>query len=419
MNFDSNFSELQRAADLVMQSKNPQESMKHLAHAFSLFSKETHRLRSAYKNLQNRFKSVNIELEKANEALREKMHKLNIVTSYLDNILTNISEGIIFVDLDGIITTINPAAIKILQLPKDIAFKNFFHHLKDDYFGFSMRNALHLSMTQKISYITLPSLQKEIEVTAHFVHASPKEYRGILVMLRDVSEIQKLQKIASRSDRLKELGEMAATVAHEIRNPLGGIRGYASLLYRNLQNSKHLQDMAKNIVEGTKALERLVTNVLQFSKPIEPKPQQNDIVLLMKEMIKFLKVDPSFSDDLQIHFHCLEKQLFLLIDKDLIKSALLNILVNAFQAIEEKGKVMISIMKNNNLCMITISDNGKGIHAQDLDNIFSPFFTTKKDGNGLGLSETYKIIQAHLGTIDVRSEINRGTTFTIHLPIKH
>ena len=113
-----------------------------------------------------------------------------------------------------------------------------------------------------------------------------------------------------------------------------------------------------------------------------------------------------------------ETSFFIPADKELIKSAVLNLIVNAFQAMDDNGILSICVIKNGNLCIISITDTGEGIEENDLENIFSPFFTTKQNGNGLGLSQANKIIQAHFGQIEIRSQINKGTTFTITLPIK-
>ncbi len=230
--------------------------------------------------------------------------------------------------------------------------------------------------------------------------------------------MKRLQLLANRNDRMKELGEMAATVAHEIRNPLGGIRGYASLLLRDLEGSSHLKEMVQHIVNGTKSLERIVNNVLHFARPIEITQKDEDINKLIKEVCKLIKVDPAFPPNVSIETHFHSSCFVVSIDKECIRSALLNLLVNACQAITNKGKITISLIKNNDSCVINISDTGIGINKEDLENIFSPFFTTKEEGNGLGLAETYKIIQAHLGTIDVRSHKDVGTTFTLTLPLK-
>jgi signal transduction histidine kinase len=411
---------LNEAANLALNSKSPDESIKHLAKAFALFSQETNRLETAYERLQQRFNQVNNQLEKADNELRKKITDLNSVTSYLNNILKNISQGILYIDLDGIVTTYNIAAIEILQLEENqILFKSYWENFKDDFFGFSMKNALEIGINQKITYITTNNSKekKEIEVCTSFVHDCPKSYQGIIILLKDITKIQKLKILANRNDRLKELGQMAASVAHEIKNPLGGIRGYASLLYKDLEDTKHLQDMTSYIIEGTKALERTVNNVLEYSRPITIDPIFVDISLAVKELIKSIKIDSSFSDKVKIHLHLPESSFFIPADKELIKSTILNLILNAYQAMNDEGTLDIAVIKNNNLCLISITDTGEGIDEKDLENIFSPFFTTKQNGNGLGLSQANKIVQAHFGHIEVRSLPNKGSTFTIILPI--
>lgn len=411
---------LSEAANHALNSKTTEESMKHLAKAFALFSQETNRLENAYDRLHERFNQVNNQLEKSDLELRKKITDLNSITSYLNNILKNISQGILYIDLDGIVTTYNNAAIEILELEeKQVLFKSYFDNFKDDFFGFSMKNALEFGLCQKITYINSATLRekKSIEVCTSFVYDCPKSYQGIIILLKDVTKIQKLKILANRNDRLKELGQMAASVAHEIKNPLGGIRGYASLLYKDLEGFKHLQDMTSYIIEGTKALERIVNNVLEYARPINLESVSLDLCLVIKELIKSIKIDPSFSDKVKIQLHLPENSFFIPADKELIKSALLNLILNAYQAMEDTGILTISLIKNSTSCLISITDTGQGIDEKDLENIFSPFFTTKQNGNGLGLSQTNKIIQAHFGHIEVRSQLHQGTTFTISLPI--
>lgn len=414
---------IEEAAKNAQNSSTVEEGMGHLAKAFSLFSQESAKLKDNYYHLQERFKAVGFELETTNEQLREKVSELKTLTCYLNNILKNMAQGLLFIDKEGTITTCNEAALKILNLDESkILYNSFWNFFSDEYFGFSLRNALTFGLSQKMSYLCITSNhkeKKEIEVTGTYV-AEAGFYQGIILMLRDVTEMQKLQMIASRNDRLKELGEMAAVVAHEIRNPLGGIRGFASLLYRDLEATPHLQEMAHYILDGTKSLERLVVNVLQFAKPIQLQPALYDIVLLIKEVLRFVKVDPTFSSHIKIDFHLTVEKFEAFVDKELLKAALLNLFMNAIQSMEDQkaGLITLSLIQTNDSYKISISDTGKGIEEKDIDQIFSPFFTTKQKGTGLGLSETYKIIQAHFGTIDVRSEHKVGTTFTITLPLK-
>ncbi len=415
--------QIQHAADLALKSASLDEGVRHLATAFSLFSEEARRLEGGYDRLHTRFQEVQKELEHSNNTLRQKILELNTLSGYLHNILKNISQGILFINSEGTITTCNEAAQAILEKESNsLLFASYWDHFADDFFGLSIKHALAFGLSQHLTYTNLSLLsgqKKELEISTSYVYDAPKKYQGIILLFRDVTKMQKLQAIANRNDRMKELGEMAASVAHEVRNPLGGIRGYASLLFRDLEGSPHLQEMAGLIIEGTKTLERLVNSVLQFSRPIYLQPTLIDLSRFLKDICKFIKVDPSFPHNVTLNLHLSSEPLYAPIDKEFLHSALLNLLVNALQAMEENGGTLtISLWKSNSSATITVTDSGKGIDPKDIEKIFSPFFTTKEHGTGLGLSEAYKIIQAHLGQIEVRSQIGVGTTFTVTLPLK-
>ena len=398
--------ELQLAADSAMKSQTVQEGVQHLTRAFTLFSEEAARLKNAYSKLQERFQTVNQELG-------AKASNLTRLTGYLNNILKNISDAILFVDLDGTITLFNSAAQNLLQRKvDDVLFKKFWEIFQDETFGFSMREALKFGISHKLLY------RKEMEISTTFVYDGPKLYHGMILVFRDISEKQKLQLIANRNDRMKELGEMAATVAHEIRNPLGGIRGYASLLFHDLEGDAHLQEMAALIIEGTKSLEKIVSAVLRYSKPIEIQPLTLDLGNFLKKLCKFIKIDPAFPPNVKLCMHIPDAPQLVPFDPEALKSAMLNLIFNAIQAMGQGGELTISLLMMASSCQISIADTGVGIDEEQQKMLFSPFFTTKRGGNGLGLVETQKIIQAHFGAIDVRSKPDKGSTFTITLPLK-
>lgn len=403
---DNILQQLQLSADSALKSQSVEEGVQHLSRAFALFSEEAARLKSAYSKLQERFQTVNQELG-------VKVAELSRLTHYLNNILKNISDAILFVDLEGTVTLFNEAAQKLLKKKgEEVLFKKFWSVFPDETFGFSMKEALKFGISHKLLY------RKEMEISTMFVYEGPKWYHGMILVLRDISEKQKLQLIANRNDRMKELGEMAATVAHEIRNPLGGIRGYASLLYRDLESAKHLQEMAGFIIDGTKSLEKVVSAVLHYSKPVQVQPQTLDLGAFLKQVGKFIKVDPAFPPNVKLALHIPDSPLLAPIDPEALKSALLNLIFNAFQAMPYGGTLTISLLKMETSCQIAVTDTGMGMEEEALQSLFSPFFTTKQKGNGLGLVETQKIIQAHFGAIDVRSQPEKGTTFTLTLPLK-
>lgn len=398
--------ELQQAANLALKSENMQEGVEHLTRAFNLFLNESARLKKAYSNLQERFQAVNQELA-------TKAANLSRLTGYLTNILKNISDAILFIDLEGTITLFNTAAQKILNRePDTVLFKKFWEVFDDDAFGFSMREALKFGISHKLLY------RKEMEISTTFVYEGSKIYHGMILVFRDISEKQKLQLIASRADRMKELGEMAATVAHEIRNPLGGIRGYAALLFRDLEGQTNLQEMAAHILEGTKGLEKIVNTILHYSKQVAIQTQTLDLGVFLKQVGKFVKMDAAFPSNVKLILHIPDSAALVPFDPTALKSALLNLIFNAVQAMSQGGELTISLLMMSSSCQIAVTDTGVGIEEEQQSLLFSPFYTTKKGGNGLGLVETQKIIQAHLGTIDVRSKVGKGSTFTITLPLK-
>ncbi len=375
-------------------------------YAFSLFTEEIEKLKTAYSKLQESFQTVN-------EELALKTIKLTRLNRYLQLTLKHISDALLFIDLEGTVVICNVSAQKLLNLKnEEILSKKFWEVFKDDTFGFSMKEALKFGLSPRLIY------RNEFEISTSFIYEGPKEDHGMLLILKDLSEKKKLQLIANRNDRMKELGEMAASIVHEIRNPLGGIRGYASLLYRDLEKEPHLQEMAHTIIEGTKTLEKLVNALLHYSKPIQIEVQTLDLGAFLKKAIKFIKIDPAFPSNVKLAMHIPDEPILVPFDPEALKSAMLNLIFNAFQAMAQGGTLTISLLKMHTSCEISVSDTGIGMEQQQLEYLFSPFYTTKKGGNGLGLVETQKIVQAHLGTIIPRSKPGVGTTFTIALPLK-
>ncbi len=188
---DNILQQLQQSADLALKSQSVQEGVHHLSRAFSLFSEEAHRLKNAYSKLQERFQTVNQELG-------TKIGELSRLTHYLNNVLKQISDGIVFIDLEGTVTLLNEAAQKHLKIkPEQILFKKIWDHFPDDYFGFSLREALKFGIPHNLLYKSYPNERREMEISTSFVFDGPKIYHGMVLVLRDISEKQKLQLIAN------------------------------------------------------------------------------------------------------------------------------------------------------------------------------------------------------------------------------
>lgn len=426
-------SNLQLALKQIAKSQTTNEKITALNHAFDVFSSETTRLEIAYEALKAQFRSVHLELEETNHRLQKKLIQLDTITHYLNSIITNISQGILFIDLSGYITTFNETAEHILDFKSEnVLFNRFWDYFEDTFFGFSVKDALLNQQSPKSTYVERTTPQgnyRELEVHTKFIlHALPplddnsldtlECIQGILIIFRDITEIHYLQNLSNRNDRMKELGELAAMLAHEIRNPLGGIKGFASLLQRDLKEQPHLQQMTEFIIEGTDNLNNLVSQVLNYSRPFKANFVNTNILSILYDLQKHLRADKILESDITIEIKTKLKELSFPVDPLLFKTAILNLIVNAIQAMPEGGRIIIEVTKNQEMACIKIRDTGHGISKENLKKLFSPFFTTKPNGNGLGLCEAHKVVQAHAGRLEVFSEVNKGTQFIIELPLR-
>lgn len=404
-----------------------------LEEAYKQFFLDTERLELAYKSLEERFKSVQQSIQDAQTKLYGKIAELDFTNSYLDAILSHISQGLLFIDFNGIVTTYNAAAEEIFGVSAErVLLHSFWDHFSDQAFGISLKEILQARISRKNLLVNwVKNEQKlELEIDMTFVGRNTKtcpidlqsssshSIQGLLLLVRNVTEFRKLQIVANRHDRLKDVGEMAARVAHEIRNPLGGIKGFATLLQQDLVNQPNLQQMASQIVSATDSLSLFVSKILNYTRPFQMHYEAVDLISFMQEMMQLVQADKALSPGTTCHLTTTLTSLSLSIDVQLFKSAILNLLVNALQAMPNGGSLDIEIDQKDDQVLIKIRDTGIGIGEENLDKIFSPFFTTKEEGNGLGLSEVHKVIQAHGGSIEVQSQVGKGSLFTVKVPLK-
>lgn len=370
--------------------------------------------------------ALNSKLSETNHKLNHKKGELDLITYYLNSLLNHMSQGLLFINIDGYIITCNPAAEALLNIKtQDILFHQFADHFADNLFGFSVKQAIDKceAPPNSLRLVTLPSGKNlELEVNASLIvptkETEVEGLNGLLILLRDMTQFHHLQEMANRHDRLKALGEMAAMLAHEIRNPLGSIKGFASLLARDLHEHPALFRMAQDIETGADNLNRLVTNVLNYSRPLQLSLVATDLIEVVRDLCRHIEADASLSPKIRLDFHSSLATLEAPIDVMLAKSALLNIIANAIQAMPNGGTISISVECDTDFALVRIKDTGEGISPENLKKLFQPFFTTKAKGNGFGLAEVHRVVQAHAGKVEVQSKLEQGTTFIVSLPLK-
>lgn len=334
-----------------------------------------------------------------------------ITTDDFITLTDNLLQGIIRIRYhDGLITAFNAKACNMLSLKKeDILNTHFLKHLTDSFFGFSIQKALNEKIFN--SFAKNPYINQNMqnfEVSCCFGRDS------LIINIQDLNEDK-------ANKRLKDLGSMTAMLAHEIRNPLGGIKGFASLLRKDLEKMPHMRQMAELIIDGTDNLNNLVTHILNFAHPLKMKFIEVNLIEMALKLKKSIEVDEKLQNQLKnqkINFQIksLKKSICLAADAELLRSCLFNLIINAIQAMPMGGNLTLLLDENEQHVIIEVIDEGIGISEENLKKIFSAFFTTKEDGNGFGLLEVNKVVQAHKGTIEVNSKVNSGTTFTIKIP---
>jgi hypothetical protein len=232
-------------------------------------------------------------------------------------------------------------------------------------------------------------------------------------------EIQHLhQTQMSRAEHFATLGELAAGLAHEIRNPLAGIAGVIEIIGRDLPPDSPARAVVKDAKEEALQINRILTDLLETARPKPPQFLVTSIGSTVEHAVMFARqqaitkrivVDFDRGEDIPPIDH----------DPHQINQVLLNLLLNAIQAMDRPGAVHVSLRCDNDIVIVTVADQGKGIPPEILPNIFRPFFTTKGHGTGLGLSLARRIVESHGGTISARSEVGKGTQFVIQLPVAH
>ncbi len=237
---------------------------------------------------------------------------------------------------------------------------------------------------------------------------------GTVLVIRDMSLIREMEQQLERTRRMAALGKMAAGIAHEIRNPLGTLRGFAHY-FGNLDGATaESKDYAELMKSEIDRLNRHVSGLLQFARPREPQVVSVDLDGLISKTVALMEADFS-KHALNFHYRC-NTDITLEADPDMLLQVLMNLLQNSVNATPTGGEVSLSAFADRHHIRIMISDNGSGMTAQEREKMFDPFFTTRKTGTGLGLSVSHQIIEQHNGTFEVSSAPGKGTTVTIVLP---
>jgi len=340
----------------------------------------------------------------------------------LETIFHAIQEGLVVLDADGLIRYANRAAEKLLGFSAEqAAGYPIARYLRE----IDWNLVLDLDADEWSKLIS-----REIEITYpehRFLDfyvvpltAVEVEQRGAVVILRDVTRDRESSTRTIESERLHAITLLAAGVAHEIGNPLNSLTIHLQLLERELRevpaeqaaSMKELLEVAQREVTR---LDQIISQFLRALRPSQPALEKTDLKDVLQQTLEFLKHEIR-DRDILVEVEVAEDVPHASLDRNQIKQAFFNIIRNAMQAMANGGLLKIAVTCNDRFVIVSFTDTGPGIPPENLGSLFEPYFTTKSEGTGLGLMIVQRIVRDHGGEIEVRSEPNKGTTFTLFLP---
>lgn len=356
------------------------------------------------------------------ESLEEATKKLANLRALHERIIESIRSGLITTDLDGNIYTFNAAAVEITGFRADEMEGQNISRL----FG-EIEPEIEQSIAATGQGEQLPRFEADLQTPEGFavrigysisqLFSEDLEASGLIITFQDLTEIRSMEESVRRKERLAAVGRVGAGLAHEIRNPLGAMRGAIQVLEANTPADSIQSDLMGIILRESDRLNSIITNFLSYARPKVGNYTEIDICEAIRETITLLRHSPDVGEN-----HMLKEQLpaqpvFISADSTQIKQIFWNLARNSIQAMRDGGKLSISLEPiTRRRIRIVFEDTGDGMPPDRVEQLFEPFARSTSGGTGLGLSIVYQIIRDHNGTINVRSIEGEGTTITVELP---
>ena len=348
-----------------------------------------------------------------------KEKRIQSLTHFNNLIVENIGTGLLTLSRSAQVTYNNPAAKSLLEEVGEVNGQIVYDYLPQ------LRDELKKNKPVKGSFNRLEIERKKdrylqiLEVTWSPTYNEENVFDGYVLFLQDITKMKTLEKAMRQQEKMAAVGQLAAGIAHEIRNPLASISGSVQLLTSN--NSSLTNDEKKLMGIMTKevdSLNHLISEFLDYVKPSDVKKESVDINKVLSEVLEMVRFDKSLPKNIKQEAY-LEAQDLICGHYGKLKQAFLNIIINAYQSMTGglENKVKVSTFRKANFVVVEIEDSGEGMEEKLIHRIFEPFHTTKTKGTGLGLAVTYAILEDHQVQIDVRSQKGKGTTFVLKFPM--
>jgi PAS domain S-box-containing protein len=365
---------------------------------------------------------VSHKIERLGRRMRNVEEVFSALKENLDQILSNLQDGMMLFTHDARAVLVSSSIERFLGVDRDRILGAKVPDIFDrtTVIGRIVREAFDRGISLVQEEITTET-GRRVEVSLDFIYddRAPQQRQGLgaLLTLHDIESVQEIESELELSRRMAAIGQLTSGVGHEVKNPINAIVVHLELLRNKMsaQDSpafRHL-DVIQNEIQR---LDRVVQTLVDFSRPVELKPHDQDLRRIVNSVLMLASVELE-TRDVRVLNEVPDHPVTVKVDADLMQQALLNVVLNGAQAMMTGGTLRVRLAEDSRWALLSVSDEGEGIPEDIRSKIFNLYFTTKKEGSGIGLAMTYRIIQLHNGQVDVESHIGQGTTFTLKIPV--
>jgi PAS domain S-box-containing protein len=365
---------------------------------------------------------VSNKIERIGKRMRSVEEVFTALKENLDQVLENLQDGVMLFTQDARVVMVSDSVEHFLGLTREQMLGMELHDIFDrqSTLGQVVRRAFNarlMLMQEEVITETGRRIQVSLDFIQHEDAAKPSDSLGVLLTLHDSESMRQIENELEVSRRLADLGRLTSGVGHEVKNPINAIVVHLELLREKLARGDSSADRHVDVIQNEiRRLDRVVQTLIDFSRPVELDLAIHDLRSVVTSVLTLAEPD---LEQRSVHVVSTMPPLpvYVRVDADMIQQALLNVLLNGAQAMANGGELHVELRQNAHEASLRIRDQGCGIPQEILGRIFNLYFTTKRDGTGIGLAMTYRILQLHNGSVQVESKVDIGTQFTFRLPV--
>jgi signal transduction histidine kinase len=369
--------------------------------------------------MQDTAQQVSTKIEQIGQRMRNVEEVFSALKENLDQVLGNLQDGILLFTADGRAVLVSEAARRFLDISHETILGMHAHDIfnPSTVLGRMLGEAFDTGATL-VNEEVRTETGRRIQASLEFIHdENTRQGLGALVTLHDLESAEAIESELELSRRLAAIGRLTSGVGHEVKNPINAIVVHLELLKTKLGDAsapavRHLEVIDSEIHR----LDRVVQMLVDFSRPVELDLRERDLRTVIGDVLTLATAEFS-TRNVTLISHMPSHPIMANVDADLLKQAVLNVILNGAQAMPEGGKLEVTLEDDRKTALLRIADEGAGIPEEIREKIFDLYFTTKSEGSGIGLAMTYRILQLHYGSIEVQSKTGRGTEFQLRIPL--